>query len=243
MQRIRLDRFISAQFNISRRDVRLMLAQKRIEVNGIVVSDIGQIVDKFSQVSVDNQLLQQNTPRYIMLHKPVGVVSATKDELHQTVIDLLDSHLIDGEEKDSLHIVGRLDLNTSGLILLTNDSRWSKRLTQPDQKVAKEYIVTLDKPLSPDYIEAFAKGMYFSYEDITTRPAQLEILDTYRAKVILMEGRYHQIKRMFGRFRNPVLKLHRSAIGTLQLPSDLPEGQSRELTRCEVKHIAVEYAP
>lgn len=231
----RLDRFISAQCKISRRDVRLMLAQKRILVDGIIANNIDDIIDKFSHITLDKKILQANEPSYVILHKPVGVVSATKDDQHKTVIDLL--NLPQSVDKDSLHLVGRLDLNTSGLVLLTNDSRWSERLTSPEKKVEKRYRVTLQNKLSDDYIAAFNQGMYFGYEGITTRPAKLEIISSHVAMVSLVEGRYHQIKRMFGRFRNPVVALHRVAIGSLVLTEQLKVGESRLLTPEEVTGI------
>jgi 16S rRNA pseudouridine516 synthase len=232
LNKIRLDRFISQQGNISRGDVRLLLAQQRVLVDGDVATDIGQIIDAFSHVQLDAQVLQANQPSYFMLHKPVGVVSATKDDKHKTVIDLLTC-----AERHSLHIVGRLDLNSSGLILLTNDSRWSARLTLPAQKVSKRYLVTLQQPLTQDYISAFAQGMYFGYENITTLPATLKIISLHVAQVTLVEGRYHQIKRMFGRFRNPVIALHRQSIGNLSLDETLPIGASRALTPQQVIDI------
>ena len=228
----RLDRFIANTYPISRRDVRLLLAQKRIKIDGIIADDIGQIIDKFSHITLNDEIVQANTASYIMMHKPIGVVSATKDEQHQTVIDLLTL-----ENKQDLHIVGRLDLNTSGLLLLTDDSRWSSKLTNPESKVEKTYQVTLKNRLTPDYIDAFAQGMYFGYEDITTQPAKLSILSDYVAEVILTEGRYHQIKRMFGRFRNPVVALHRMAIGQLILDRQLAAGENRVLTSVEVNSI------
>lgn len=233
MQRARLDRFISSQLGINKREVRMILAQARVQVDGVLARDIAQIVDKFSHVTLDDAVLQQNASCYLMMNKPVGVLSATKDSQHPTVIELLDP-----QQGSDLHIAGRLDLNSSGLLLLTNDSYWSQRLTTPDKKVTKRYIVTLAKPLEQEMVEAFAKGMYFAFEDITTRPAKLEIVSTYVAQVDLMEGRYHQIKRMFGRFQNPVLKLHRSQIGNLILDQDLAPGQTRALSQPEVENIA-----
>ncbi|WDE14170.1 16S rRNA pseudouridine(516) synthase [Thalassomonas haliotis] len=231
----RLDRFISTQCQISRRDVRLMLAQKRILVDGVIANNIDHIIDKFSHISLDNQVLQANQASYVMLHKPVGVVSATKDAQHKTVLDILD--LPGHVDKTDLHLVGRLDLNTSGLVLLTNDSRWSEGLTSPEKKVEKLYRVTLQNKLNADYIEAFNQGMYFAYEKITTRPAKLEIISDHVAMVSLVEGRYHQIKRMFGRFQNPVVALHRVAIGSLILTAQLKVGESRLLTPQEVAGI------
>ncbi len=237
-KRTRLDRFISIQLAVNSRDVKLMLAQKRIIVDGDIAIDTQQLIDEFSHVVFDDKVLQANIPRYIMMNKPIGVVSATKDEQHKTVIDLLtDTNLLTKAEFEKLHIVGRLDLNSSGLLLLTNDGRWSRRLTSPEKKITKLYRVTVENPITDDYIQAFAEGMYFAFEDITTRPVKLEIISEHVAELSLVEGRYHQIKRMFGRFRNPVLKLHRMAVGNLLLDPELTPGQSRMLNQDEVNNI------
>ncbi len=233
-KRARLDRFVSGQTGINRRAVRALLAQQRILVDGAPATEINQVIDEFSHVVLDDRILQANVPRYLMMNKPAGVVSATKDERHKTVIDLLER-----ADRHDLHIVGRLDFNSSGLLLLTNDGRWSRRLTTPENKIAKLYRVTLEKPITEDYVRAFSEGMYFSFEDITTRPAELNIISDYVAEVALMEGRYHQIKRMFGRFDNEVLTLHRMAIGNLSLESSLLPGQSRALTDREVADIGL----
>jgi len=232
MKKSRLDKFLSTALLANKRDIKLLLAQQKVEVDGVVVNDAAYQINKFSLIKVENVTLQNQKPIYIMLNKPIGVVSATKDFLHKTVIDILP-----WPDKDDLHIVGRLDLNTSGLMLLTNNSDWSERLTLPASKVPKTYQVTLQNKLTAEYIDAFRKGMYFKYEDITTQPANLVIVSDYVAEVTLMEGKYHQIKRMFGRFRNQVMKLHRSQIGNLCLDDTLNVGQSRYLTVDEVEHI------
>ena len=188
------------------------------------------LIDEFSDVMFNGKVMQSCQPKYLMMHKPRGVISATKDDQHQTVLDLLPQ-----SERAGLHIVGRLDRNTSGLVLLTNDSRWSRALMHPDAHVAKQYLVSLAHPLTDEYPVAFAAGMYFGFEDVTTAAAQLIILDSHRAEVILTEGKYHQIKRMFGRFRNPVVALHRTRIGGLKLDEQLAPGQWRELTSHEVQ--------
>jgi len=226
INRARLDRFISETCQINKKKVRLLLAQNRIVVDGAIAKDIALPIDKFSVILLDGQIIQKHKPLYIMLHKPIGVVCATKDKKHRTVIDLLDTSL-SPVEKASLHIVGRLDLNTSGLVLLTNDSRWSEKLTFPKNKVAKHYTVTLKEPLTNEYIQAFSAGMYFAYEKITTRPAVLTIISEYTAEVTLTEGRYHQIKRMFGRFNNTVIALHRNSIGKYVLDDSLSVGKSK----------------
>ena len=234
----RIDRYISKKLNINRRDIKLMLAQGRIVINREIIREIATIVEEFDRVVVDGELLQDKAAVYIMMNKPIGVVSATKDEIHKTVIDLLPAALLsDNGVRYDLHIVGRLDLNTTGLLLLTNDSRWSRKLMSPEEKVNKVYQVTLENDLNAEVVSAFSKGMYFSFEDITTLPAQLTILTDRVAEVTLMEGKYHQIKRMFGRFRNPVLALHRSSIGHLALDKNLAAGESRELTSDEVSSI------
>ena len=235
-RRARLDRFIASHLGISRSAVRPMVARGRVAVDGVVARGSNQLIDQFTHVTLDNQTVQANTPLYLMINKPAGVVSATVDARHTTVIDLL-RH----PERHSLHIVGRLDFNSSGLVLLTNDGRWSRQLTSPEQKIPKLYRVTLENPITPDnvehYAEAFAAGMYFAYEAITTRPAQLRIVSDHVVEVSLVEGRYHQIKRMFGRFHNRVIGLHRTAIGNLALDPELEAGQSRELAAREVLTI------
>ncbi|WP_298771955.1 pseudouridine synthase [uncultured Shewanella sp.] len=235
-KRGRLDRFISKKLQVSIKQVQVMLAKKQVWVDGNAVIARDFPIDEFSHICVDGETLQRNLPSYIMLHKPVGVVSATRDRQHRTVIDCLAAPELNTSNMNitDLHIVGRLDLNTSGLLLLTNDGRWSSALMSPENKVEKVYRVALKNPLTLDYIAAFAQGMYFAYEDITTLPAELEIISEHVAQVTLIEGRYHQIKRMFGRFRNPVVALHRISVGEIVLDSHLPAGHYRKLTSPEI---------
>ncbi|MES2826090.1 MAG: pseudouridine synthase [Pseudomonadota bacterium] len=244
-KRTRLDRFISQHTGINSKDVRLLIAQGRLKIDGYPASEIHQFVDEFTQVILDEKVLQAKKPVYIMMNKPIGVVSATKDGKHTTVLDVLKKSLDEKEilrlDIDNLHIVGRLDFNTSGLLLLTNDGRWSRRLTTPEHKISKLYKVTLANPIDESYIHAFAAGMHFPFENITTRPATLQIISEHVAMVTLVEGRYHQIKRMFGRFQNPVIKLHRVTIGTLTLDErdeKMQQGCWRELTNEEVVALA-----
>jgi len=209
--------------------VRLLLARGQVSVDGEIATDINQVVGEFAHIKLDGETLQDNLPVYWMMHKPKGVVSATKDTKHKTVLDLLDS-----PDKENLHIVGRLDFNTTGLLLLTNDGRWSRALTTAENKVAKVYRVTLEKDIDESLIEHFARGLYFSYEDVTTRPAQLKIISARVAELSLIEGRYHQVKRMFARFDNKVLELHRISVGNIMLDPNLDVGQSRVLTESEI---------
>ncbi len=244
----RLDRFISAHSDINRRDVRLAIAKKRILIDGQFAKDINQVIGPFTHITLDTKILQSRTPTYIMMNKPKGVVSATVDNKHSTVLDVLANQTISSPAKsrapifntiavDDLHISGRLDLNSSGLLLLTNDGQWSRRLSSPEKNIPKRYQVTVEDPLNETYIDAFAKGMYFSYESIMTRPATLKIITPTMAEVSIVEGRYHQIKRMFGHFRNKVLSLHRLSVGDLLLDDSLSPGESRFLSPAEINYF------
>ncbi|MGO1502397.1 MAG: pseudouridine synthase [Marinobacter sp.] len=219
----RLDRFISQNSTFSLSDTRLLIAQKRIFLDGNMANSIQQKVTAFTHVMLDNCCLRDNEPVYIMLNKPKGVVSATKDTKHSTVLDL-----IQHPQKNELHIVGRLDINTTGLVLLTNDGTWSRKISLPETKLEKTYEVTVSKALNDEYVSVFKEGIYFDYENITTQPAHLEILSEYTARLSLTEGKYHQVKRMFGFFQNEVLALHRISVGHLSLEG-LEVGDSRIL--------------
>ncbi|MDP1930738.1 MAG: pseudouridine synthase [Gammaproteobacteria bacterium] len=224
----RLDRHLSSTLGINRRNIKPLLAQGLISVDDKIACAADQLVNQFSRIVVDDMELPSMTATYLQMHKAVGLLSATKDAQYPTVIDQ-----IDHPAKLELHIVGRLDRNSSGLLLLTNDGNWSQAMMAPENCVEKVYRVELAKPVTPDCIDAFASGMHFPFEDITTLPAKLEVLDERVAQVTLVEGRYHQIKRMFGRFRNPVVGLHRIAIGPLLLDPTLEPGQWRELSASE----------
>ncbi len=233
---MKLDRLIAGYESMGRQAAHLAIAARRVRVDGVCVTDGHHPVNRFTLVEMDDAVIQSaERALYLMLHKPVGILSATKDDQHPTVIDL-----IDDPDKHTLHIAGRLDRSTSGLVLLTNDGRWSKRLMAAEEKVPKVYLVDTHDPISTDAVAAFARGFYFHTEDITTLPAELVILGERRARLTLHEGRYHQVKRMFHRTGNRVLNLHREGIGALALPADLPPGAWRTLTTPEILSAAGE---
>lgn len=230
---MRLDRFLSNLPRFNRKDVRLALAGRRVKVDGHVISDAHHDVREFSCVAFDGEILQAGKPaRYFMLHKPQGCVSATVDPQHPTVIDLLDE-----PDKHELHIAGRLDFNTTGLMLITNDGQWSRRLTLPQTKLPKIYHVETEQLIDESYVEKFAAGFYFAFEDITTQPARLTLLGSHSARLEIVEGRYHQVKRMFGHFDNKVLRLHRESMASLTLDPGLEPGQYRALRPAEIAAI------
>lgn len=230
---MRLDRFLTNLPCFNRQQVRLLLVERRVRVDGVAVSEPTHEVREFSRVEVDDQVLQAGyPPRYFMLHKPAGCVSATRDPVHPTVLDL-----IEASERDDLHIAGRLDFNTTGLMLLTNDGQWSRRLTQPQTKLPKIYYVETEQPIEAEYVERFREGFYFAFEDLTTQPAELIPLTSHSARLAIVEGRYHQVKRMFGHYNNKVVRLHRERMGPLELDPALAPGQYRALRPDEILSI------
>ncbi|WP_339483312.1 pseudouridine synthase [Pseudomonas sp. RL_5y_Pfl2_73] len=230
---MRVDRFLSNLPRFNRQQVRLLLVERRVRIDGQTVSDPHAPVREFSRVEVDDQVLQAGRPaRYFMLHKPPGCVSATRDPQHPTVLDWLDE-----PDKDDLHIAGRLDFNTTGLMLITNDGTWSRRLTQPQTKLPKVYYVETEQIIAAEYADTFARGLYFAFEDLTTQPAELTLQGPRSARLSIVEGRYHQVKRMFGHFNNKVLRLHRERMGPLTLDAHLEPGQYRALSPEEVHLI------
>jgi 16S rRNA pseudouridine516 synthase len=227
---MRVDRFLSNLPRFNRQQVRLLLVERRVSVDGVPVSDPHHEVREFSRVCVDDEVLQAGKPaRYFMLHKPPGCVSATADPQHPTVLDWLDE-----PDKDELHIAGRLDFNTTGLMLITNDGQWSRRLTQPTTKLPKVYRVETEQEIGAQYAATFAAGVYFAFEDLTTQPAELELLAPRLARLSIIEGRYHQVKRMFGHFNNKVIRLHRERMGPLELDGALAPGEYRALSADEI---------
>ncbi|MDI3394219.1 pseudouridine synthase [Pseudomonas sp. V98_8] len=230
---MRVDRFLSNLPCFNRKQVRLLLVEKRVRIDGQTVSDPHADVREFSRVEVDDEVLQAGKAlRHFMLHKPAGCVSATRDLQHRTVLDLIAE-----PDKDDLHIAGRLDFNTTGLMLITNDGSWSRRLTQPQTKLAKVYYVETEQDIGPEYAIKFREGLYFAFEDLTTQPAGLELLGPKSARLSIVEGRYHQVKRMFGHFNNKVTRLHRERMGPLTLDNALKPGEYRPLSNHEIELI------
>ena len=226
---MRLDRFIESTLSFSAQSVRELFVQRLVQLNGVAVSEGRGQISEFCHVVVGGKILQARKPIYMMLHKPKGYVSATIDKKNPTVLDLIDL-----PEKNQLHLAGRLDFNTTGLLLLTNDGRWSRKITQPQQKIPKRYWVQTKDEITEVHVQKFSEGFYFQFENLTTLPAQLEIISSHTAYLTIYEGRYHQIKRMFGFFNIEVINLHRLAMGSIYLDVDLVPGESRHLTAAEV---------
>lgn len=219
---MKLVEFVAKKTGLGKRQAKVFLANGQVFRNRLVCCDGSIEVQKFDCIQVAGKILSSATPRYVLLNKPSGVVSATTDALHETVIDLVKEPWA-----KELHLAGRLDRFTTGLIILTNDSVFSRYLSHPNSKIPKTYLVSADQLIDLEMIRAFEAGMYFAKEKIYTQPAKLTQLSAQECRLTIYEGKHHQIKRMFLHFGIRVTKLHREVIGNYVLPEDLEPGAYR----------------
>ena len=225
----RLDKIISATGKKSRREVREMVRQGRVLVDGKPAPAADMKVDpQTAVILLDGEPLGYEKFTYVMLHKPAGVLTATEDRRQETVLDLLPPEL----RRRALSPVGRLDKDTEGLLLLTNDGQLAHRLLSPKSHVDKVYYARVDGALEPGDIAAFAAGMTLG-DGLECLPAGLEILSPTEALVTLREGKFHQVKRMLAARGKPVLYLKRLSMGRLRLDPALAPGTWRMLTEEE----------
>jgi 16S rRNA pseudouridine516 synthase len=244
---MRLDRFLSHATGLSRSQSLRAIRQGQVRVAGIPVTDPGMPVSPWDTVEYDGAALSTPGHRYLMLHKPAGCVCATRDPVHSTVLSLIDVPRPEGLHvgrsrspssrgtRASLHVVGRLDIDATGLVLITDDGEWSHRVTSPRHKFPKTYRVTLAEPLGEAAIAALERGVFLKNEKHRCRPAQVERIAENEARVTITEGRYHQVKRMFAAAGNRVTALHRERVGAVMLDARLKPGESRALTAEEVE--------
>ncbi|HBV90625.1 16S rRNA pseudouridine(516) synthase RsuA [Pantoea sp. B550] len=232
---MRLDKFISQQLEISRAIAHREIRGQRVTVNGEVVRDTAFKLLPDHEVAYDGNVLQMLTgPRYFMLNKPQGYVCSTDDPDHPTIL-----YFIEEPMSFKLHAAGRLDIDTTGLVLLTDDGQWSHRITSPRHHCEKTYRVTLESPLGDDTAAQFTAGVQLHNEKSLTKPAQLEVITPTDVRLTLSEGRYHQVKRMFAAVGNRVIELHRERIGDIALDDDLEPGEYRALTEDEIASIGL----
>lgn len=226
---MRLDKFVCDCTGLTRSQAGKLIRQGEIQLNGTVCKQPAQQIKDTDVVLLDDEPLQLTGPRYILLHKPAGYVCSTDDPDHNTVFVLLDE-----PNSDKLHTVGRLDLDTTGLLLITDDGQWSHKISSPKHECAKTYRAWLADPVEDSAIALFAEGVMLRGEKTPTKPAQLEIISPTECLLTIHEGRYHQVKRMFAALGNKVVQLHRERVGPLTLDSSLAEGEYRQLTAEEV---------
>ncbi len=221
---MRLDKLLSNLGVASRAGCRELLKAGRVQVDGQTVRDGAAQVSEKAAVLLDGTALDTRLARHLMLFKPQGVLTAAEDGRQQTVMDLLPGVY----RSCGCMPVGRLDKDTTGLLVLTTDGELAHRLIAPGRHVDKVYEAVVDGVLDEGDAAAFAAGI--PLKDFTALPAKLEVLAENRARVTVQEGKYHQVKRMFGARGKPVLALHRASFGPLQLDETLCPGQFRELT-------------
>jgi len=228
----RLDKVISSQTNYSRKDIKDLVKKKAILVNGEVVlkSDI-KVDGSLDKISILGEKLIFKKYVYLMLNKPKGYVSATEDKNDKTVLDLVP----DCYRHRNLFPAGRLDKDTTGLMIITDDGDFAHNILSPKKHITKTYNVTIDIDMTNDMVIGFKDGVNLS--DVECKSASLEITGKNTGIVILTEGRYHQIKRMFGCFGAKVIELERIAMGNFSLPSDLKIGEVREFTLEELDSV------
>ncbi|MCC3703191.1 16S rRNA pseudouridine(516) synthase RsuA [Rouxiella badensis] len=232
---MRLDKFLSQQLGVSRALVARELRAKRVTVDGEVVKTGAFKLTPEMSVEFDGNVLEQITGhRYFMLNKPQGYVCSTDDPDHPTVLYFLEEPVA-----YKLHAAGRLDIDTTGLVLMTDDGQWSHRITSPKHHCEKTYLVTLEHPLADDTAEQFTAGVQLHNEDSLTKPAVLEQVSDRVVRLTISEGRYHQVKRMFAAVGNRVVELHRERIGEIVMDEDLEPGEYRPLTEEEIASVVV----
>lgn len=232
---MRLDKFLSQQLNISRTVAGREIRAKRVTVNGETAGNAAFRLHNGHYVEYAGEPLQNKAgPRYFMLNKPQGYVCSTNDPDHPCVLCFFGEPAV-----NKLHAAGRLDLDTTGLVLMTDDGQWSHHITSPRHHYEKTYLVILASPLTRDTERLFAKGVQLRNEKTLTRPAILHILGDKKGRLTLTEGRYHQVKRMFAAVGNHVVSLHRERIGEIALDNVLLPGEYRALTSAEISSVKV----
>ena len=233
---MRLDKFLAETTGLTRSQAAKVLRQSAVTVNGKIEKSGAVKVSPDDEIYYDGERLTWvENGQYIMLHKPQGYICSHEDGDYPTIYQFFDYPL-----SARLHSAGRLDVDTTGLVLLTDDGQWSHRITSPKFHCEKTYLVTLADPVEANYVQACADGILLRGEKEPTKPATLEILDDYNVNLTLSEGRYHQVKRMFAALGNKVVALHRWKIGDVVLDEHLAEGEFRPLTEEEIAYLAGE---
>jgi len=226
---MRLDRYLSSVTVFSRSQARKAIRRGRVTVSGTGVRDPSTPVAEGAEVTLDGAPVAPPGYRYFMLHKPQGYVCSTHDRHNSSVLELLHEPALTG-----LHFVGRLDIDTTGLVLITDDGAWSHRIAAPGRKSPKTYLVTLAEPLAEEHASRLRSGLLLRHEKVPTRPAAVEYVSATQIRLSITEGRYHQVKRMMAALGNRVIALHRESVASLVLDPDLQPGQYRALTAAEV---------
>lgn len=236
---MRIDKFLSHTGFGSRKEVKSLLRKKLVEVDGEVIND-GKFNfnEETAEVTVAGEVIHYEKEVYYLLNKPNGVISATEDRVHQTVVNLLR----DEDYRADIFPVGRLDKDTTGFLILTSDGKFSHNVLSPKKHVPKTYQATIQGIVTLDDQRVFLEGAIISGNE-KCKPAELVILETAdelnqsKIEVTISDGKYHQVKRMFESVGKQVMTLHRKSMGDIVLDKDLSAGDYRKLTIEEIDHL------
>lgn len=229
----RLDKILSRELNITRSTAKQLVRAGVVELNGSVAKSADTKCSEDDTIIVDGRQISNNKFVYIMMNKPKGVVSASEGRGDTTVVDILPEDM----KRRGLFPAGRLDKDTTGFMLITDNGEFAHSILSPSRHVDKEYIATLDKPFDDGVVDDFASGMSLGDEKLLSAVVEPVNDDRTIARVVLRQGLYHQVKRMFKKHGITVVELHRRAIGGLSLDDDLALGECRYLTKKELDII------
>lgn len=228
----RIDKIISEQTYYTRKEIKKLISQGKVYVDGKQVNKPENKYDEANiSIQIDGEEVEIRKHIYLLLNKPKGYVSTTEVTAEKTVLDLVPEKY----KNRNLFPAGRLDKDTTGLMLITDDGEFAHNILSPRKHVKKEYEVTIDIPVTLAMVKGFKEGIKLN--DGECKSADLEITGEYTAKVIITEGRYHQIKRMFGCYGAKVVELNRICMGNLYLPKELKLGEVKEATEEELQKI------
>ncbi|WP_407333614.1 pseudouridine synthase [Enterovibrio sp. 27052020O] len=228
---MRLDKFVCKSTALSREGATDAIHKGAVSVNGEVVTNEKAQVHENNTVTLSGETLRPRPFRYILMNKPAGTICSNVDEVYPSLFNLIE---LDNTEE--LHIAGRLDADTTGLVLITDDGHWSFNITTPTKHCEKVYRVGLSRPLRDGVARQFEQGIQLQGENQLTLPAKLEIIGPQDVYLTITEGKFHQVKRMFSAVGNRVISLHRERIGNVAL--DVEVGHWRFLTDDEVASLA-----
>lgn len=229
---MRLDKYISNATDLSRTIAKRLIKSGDVTIDDQAAISGSQKVTPEQTITINGSPINLLVDRYFMMNKPAGVVSANKDHSNPTAIDLIYEH-----RNEELQIAGRLDIDTTGLLLITNDGQWNHRITSPRTDCKKIYAVELENPVGDDYQRKLEEGIALEGEKRRCLPATMEIIDKHHIRLIISEGKYHQVKRMITFLGNEVVSLHRLQIGDIQLDPALEPGDYRPLTEDEIASL------
>jgi 16S rRNA pseudouridine516 synthase len=225
---MRLDKLLSNSTAFTRSQAKIVIKKGKVKVDGGVVTNVAQHIKEDANVEYMGVSITKPQLRYLMYNKPAGIVCANKDNDHQTIFDTLFV-----ANSDKLHVAGRLDIDTTGLVLLTDDGQWLHRITSPKHQHYKIYLVDLHDEITEKQISILETGVQLKDEKNRCQPAIVEKLDTKLIRISISEGKYHQVKRMMAAVGNHLVKLHREQIADIKVDENLEEGKWRELTEAE----------